>query len=140
MDRETFSPVFSKSGDAANISTNISKRQTWDNFGNRSGPTEAICASEVVQRKDVLQDIGHWKRALPFPSSGWILGIIYSWKEWSVTGTGCSWRWWSAPAGGLQQWTCGNWGHGQWVQAGDVLGLDSGILEVFSNPNGSMTF
>lgn len=103
LDRQKISPMLSKSGDAANISTNISKTWRQFNLGNMSGPIEAICASEVVQWKDVLQEIGHCKWA--FPSS--------------------------------HQRRRGNWGHDQWVQAGDGLGL--GNLEVFSNLNGSMT-
>lgn len=78
------SPMLSKFD--ANISTNVSKTWTQYNSGNVSGPIEAICASEVVQWKDVLQDIGHWKSAFPFPHQKemWQLGT------WSV-GTGRGW-------------------------------------------------
>jgi len=65
---------------------------------------------------------------------GWVLGTICSQKEWQCIRTDCPGRWW-----GHCPWRCSRtvemWHWGTWW---DGLGLDLGILEVFSNLNGSM--
>ena len=70
--------------------------------------------------------------------SGWVLGQIYSQKEWSCTGIGCQRGGAVTVPGGVQEpWRCGTEGRGVWAWGGG-LGLDPVILVVFSNHNDSV--
>ena len=70
--------------------------------------------------------------------SGWMFKKIYPMKQWWCIGTGCSGRWWSHCAGGVQEpWSLGTEGHGQWAWWRWV-GVGLGDFRGLSNLNDSM--
>ena len=68
-----------------------------------------------------------------------MLGNISSPKEWQCSGTAAQGGGGvTVPEGVPEPWGCGTEGCGQWAAWWGGLGLDSVILEVFSNLNDSM--
>lgn len=70
--------------------------------------------------------------------SGWILGNLYSPKEWWGIGQAAQGGGGVILPGGVQEeGKCGTKGRGEWAGEGG-LGLDKMVLVVFSNCNDSM--